>query len=98
LTATRHTVVLAGGEDPVMIIVHRRNDRAGQNTNGQFDCQTLGPGETIPADALWIDLVEPTREEDQRVEHHLDIANNSPRSGRHLRPDRPNITWLRIKG
>src|SRR3712207_2402494 len=32
------------------------------------------PGEPIPRDALWIDLVEPTREEDRLVETHLGIA------------------------
>jgi magnesium transporter len=31
-------------------------------------------GQPIPADALWIDLLEPTREEDILVEEHLGIA------------------------
>lgn len=33
----------------------------------------LAPGEPIPDDALWIDLVEPTRDEDRIVERHLNI-------------------------
>ena len=33
----------------------------------------LPPGEPIPDDALWIDLIEPTREEDRLVERHLSI-------------------------
>lgn len=35
--------------------------------------QTLGFGEPIPPDALWIDLVEPTRVEEQLVEQTLGI-------------------------
>ncbi len=35
--------------------------------------QALGFGEPIPADALWIDLVEPTRAEEQLVEQTLGI-------------------------
>jgi magnesium transporter len=38
-----------------------------------LDRYALRPGEPIPDDALWIDLVEPTREEDRLVEAHLDI-------------------------
>jgi magnesium transporter len=33
----------------------------------------LEPGEPIPDDAVWIDLVEPTRDEDKLVERHLGI-------------------------
>ena len=32
------------------------------------------PGEPLPPDAIWIDLLEPTREEDKLVEKHLGIA------------------------
>jgi magnesium transporter len=31
------------------------------------------PGEAIPNDALWIDLIDPTREEDRLVETHLNV-------------------------
>jgi magnesium transporter len=39
-----------------------------------LDRHRLDPGEAIPTDALWIDLMGPTREEDQLVEAHLGIA------------------------
>ncbi len=31
----------------------------------------LGPSEPIPAGAIWIDMTEPTMEEDQQVQHYL---------------------------
>ncbi|WP_353185636.1 magnesium transporter CorA family protein [Bosea sp. (in: a-proteobacteria)] len=31
-------------------------------------------GESLPADAIWIDLLNPTHEEDRRVEEHLGIS------------------------
>jgi magnesium transporter len=34
----------------------------------------LAPGEPIPGEAIWIDLLRPTREEDQAVERHLGIS------------------------
>jgi magnesium transporter len=34
----------------------------------------LLPAEPLPADALWIDMVEPTREEDFKVERYLGIS------------------------
>jgi magnesium transporter len=33
----------------------------------------LSPEEVIPEDALWVDLINPTRDEDQLVERHLNI-------------------------
>ena len=39
-----------------------------------LDRHVLKPGEAIPADALWIDLVEPSRDEDRLVEAHLGIS------------------------
>lgn len=63
-----------------MIIVHvPRNDpasgRGGANAaeTARLDRRMLHPGETLPADALWIDLVEPTRAEDRIVERFLGI-------------------------
>ncbi len=38
-----------------------------------LDRHMLEAGQSIPADALWIDLMEPTREEDNLVEQHLGI-------------------------
>jgi magnesium transporter len=53
-----------------MIIVHRPTS-AGQ---GQaIDRHALTAGDVIPQDALWIDLLEPTREEDRLVETYLGI-------------------------
>lgn len=34
----------------------------------------LGAGEAIPAEAVWVDLLEPTREEEGRAEAHLGIG------------------------
>ncbi|MBF9231863.1 magnesium transporter CorA family protein [Microvirga alba] len=55
-----------------MILIHRP---AGHTvaSNESLDRYALQPGEPIPDDALWIDMVEPTREEDRLVEHHLNI-------------------------
>src|SRR5579862_5388891 len=36
-------------------------------------CEELEPGAALPADALWIDLREPTPEEEQLVESSLSI-------------------------
>lgn len=53
-----------------MIIVYR----SAQDSPTRFDRRLLPPGEPIPADSLWIDLVEPTRDEDARVEAFLGIS------------------------
>ncbi len=34
---------------------------------------SMKPGERIPETTIWIDLVEPTRDEDRQVEEHLTI-------------------------
>jgi magnesium transporter len=55
-----------------MIIIHRpAAPCAGQEQ--ALDRHVWSAGEPIPQDALWIDLVEPTREEDRIVEAHLGI-------------------------
>jgi magnesium transporter len=53
-----------------MIIVYRPV----QDAPTRFDRRLLGPGEAIPSDVLWIDLVEPSRDEDERVETFLGIS------------------------
>src|SRR5919112_2768446 len=55
-----------------MILIHRP---AGTSARPEpsLDRYVLQPGEPIPDDALWIDLIEPTREEDKLVEAHLSI-------------------------
>jgi magnesium transporter len=40
----------------------------------QLERRLLGAGEPLPPDTLWIDMVEPTREEDRQVERFLDIS------------------------
>lgn len=55
-----------------MIIIHRPADRGSPNPDA-LDRIIWQPGEPIPADALWIDLVEPTRDEDKVVERYLGI-------------------------
>ena len=41
---------------------------------GQIERRILPLAESIPAHALWIDLIEPTREEDRKVEQFLSIS------------------------
>lgn len=56
-----------------MIVIHR----PGKNSNlseQSLDRYVLMPGEPIPDDVLWIDLIEPSREEDRLVEDHLNIT------------------------
>lgn len=50
-----------------MIIVHRLCPENGD----KLDRHILRAGEALPSDALWIDLLEPTREEDKQVEDLL---------------------------
>ncbi|MCB8820279.1 magnesium transporter CorA family protein [Microvirga rosea] len=53
-----------------MIIVH--SPAEGLKSEA-LERHILRAGEPIPGDALWIDLIEPTREEDRLVEQHLAI-------------------------
>ncbi len=55
-----------------MILIHRPAEATGP-LGDSLDRSILRPGEAIPDDALWIDLIEPTREEDRLVEAHLSI-------------------------
>jgi len=55
-----------------MIIIHRPSAPCAAHAQA-LDRHLWQPGEAIPDDALWIDLVEPTREEDRLVEEHLGI-------------------------
>ncbi len=56
-----------------MILVYRPSARANGGERPGLDVHALQPGEALPTDALWIDLIEPTREDDHRVEAHLGI-------------------------
>ena len=55
-----------------MIIIHRPAGSAGLAAEA-LDRVIWATGEPIPADALWIDLIEPTRAEDQLIERYLGI-------------------------
>jgi len=55
-----------------MILIHRPARNSGIS-EPSLDRYALKPGEPIPEDALWIDLIDPTREEDRIVERHLSI-------------------------
>jgi magnesium transporter len=55
-----------------MILIHKPA-RHSISSAESLDRYALPAGEPIPDDALWIDLIEPTREEDLLVERHLNI-------------------------
>ena len=55
-----------------MILIHRPAEATGP-LGDSLDRSILRPGEPLPEDAVWIDLIEPTREEDRLVEAHLSI-------------------------
>ncbi|MGO4704664.1 magnesium transporter CorA family protein [Microvirga sp. 2MCAF38] len=55
-----------------MILIHKPAERA-QATDEALDRHIWRPGEDIPQDALWIDLIEPTVEEERLVEQYLGI-------------------------
>ena len=63
---------LRANRETGMIVIHRPA-RAAIPAGESLDRYLLPPGEAIPEDALWIDLIEPTREEDRLVERHLSI-------------------------
>ena len=50
-----------------MIIIYR-SQAGGHGRECTVERHLLGSAEVIPPDALWIDMVEPTREEDHKVE------------------------------
>ncbi len=55
-----------------MILIHRPA-RSATGATDALDRHVLQAGEPIPEDTLWVDLVEPTREEDRIVERFLSI-------------------------
>jgi magnesium transporter len=56
-----------------MIIVHEPRPGAAGPDGDAFDRRVIGAHEAVPPNVAWIDLVEPTREEDRLVEAHLGI-------------------------
>lgn len=55
-----------------MIVVHRPAQTAA-SLGESLVRSVLPAGEPIPDDALWVDLIDPTRDEDRLVERHLSI-------------------------
>jgi magnesium transporter len=55
-----------------MIIVHLPA-QSGKSPAESLERHILQPGEELSANVLWIDLVEPTRDEERLVEHHTGI-------------------------
>jgi magnesium transporter len=54
-----------------MLVIHKFDEASGA---ARCRRQEIGAGEAIPPGAVWIDLVNPSREEDKRVEAHLGIS------------------------
>jgi magnesium transporter len=57
-----------------VLIVHyavKTNPVAGSATGVGFERKILDPVEQIPPGAIWIDMIEPTVDEDQKVERYL---------------------------
>jgi magnesium transporter len=55
-----------------MILIHRPATHPGAPSDA-LDRHVWGTGDPVPSDALWFDLVEPTRSEDGVVERHLGV-------------------------
>ncbi|MXQ12952.1 magnesium transporter CorA family protein [Microvirga makkahensis] len=55
-----------------MIVIHRPA-RTAVSTGEALNRAVLPPGEPIPEDAIWVDLIDPSRDEDRLVERHLAI-------------------------
>ncbi|MCZ8186670.1 MAG: magnesium transporter CorA family protein [Beijerinckiaceae bacterium] len=60
--------------------VRRREERC------SFERRSLSTGDAVPPDAVWIDLIEPTREEDRRVELALGIEIPTREETRNIEP------------
>jgi magnesium transporter len=70
-----------------MIIIHRlepRRDTAGKATT--LVQHQINMGEKIPVDAVWIDLFEPTRDEERAAEEFADISLPTPEEMDEIEP------------
>jgi magnesium transporter len=56
-----------------MILIHRPAEQDAIDSES-LDRHIWRQGDPIPEDALWIDMIEPTRDEERLVEKHLGIA------------------------
>jgi magnesium transporter len=69
-----------------MIIVHHPDAEASTAERCTFVRTSLQAEEAVPVGALWIDLVDPTREEDDRVEQALGIDIPTREESRNIEP------------
>ena len=74
-----------------MIIVHlpqgvERDGAVQREQRCSFERRSLAAGDAVPAEAVWIDLIEPTREEDRRVETALGIEIPTREETRNIEP------------
>jgi magnesium transporter len=53
-------------------------------TPGPLDCKTWNPGEPVPHEAVWLDLLDPTVEEDKAVEQCVGILIPTPEEMREI--------------
>jgi magnesium transporter len=56
-----------------MIITHKPVENGVAGGQAGLDRHTHSSGEPLDKDAIWLDLIEPTREEDRLVEEHLGV-------------------------
>jgi magnesium transporter len=56
-----------------MIILHRPGETSPGGEQGFLERHMMQPSEELPPSTVWIDLIEPTRDEDRLVEQHLGI-------------------------
>jgi magnesium transporter len=74
-----------------MIIVHLPSQAQDLSSTSparrsNFERRSLGPGEAVPENAIWIDLIEPSREEDRRVEVALGIEIPTREESQNIEP------------
>jgi magnesium transporter len=70
-----------------MIIVHQPEaENAEIKGQRRLDRRMLATGDTVPTGAMWIDLIEPTREEDTRVELALGIDIPTREESQNIEP------------
>lgn len=69
-----------------MIVVHVPRDEEGASEQIRLERHVLRTGEALPSDAVWIDMIEPTRDEDRVVERFLGIDVPTREEMRDLEP------------
>jgi magnesium transporter len=70
-----------------MIIVHLPAENTPVHEDRcNFDRRILGPNDAVPDNAIWIDMIEPTPEEDRRVERALGIEIPTREETKNIEP------------